>query len=135
VVASGAGEFGSNNWSLGSSLDPTIYEGFSINATSGFLNFGSLGFDARISATGPANLQVDLFLNGSSTPYATANLATTGTTSTYTFNFTSVTDASSATSASFRFMAGMLSAVEVNFTWTMSAHFQCPSLRHFSRRS
>jgi hypothetical protein len=103
-IAAGADEFASNNWSPNSSIDPTIYEGFGISADTGFhLNLSSATFSARISATGPANIEVALFLNGSSTAYATYDVSPTGTMSSYTFNFTPLTDADNVTSATFRF--------------------------------
>ena len=100
-----ANYFGSNTWSLSTSLDPTVYEGFSITATGGFhLNLSSLDFTAYRSSTGPANIEVGLFLNGSTTAYATYDLApVVGVSTGYTFNFTPLTDADNVTTATFKF--------------------------------
>lgn len=105
-VSSGpADTFGSDHWSLSTSLDPTIFESFSITATgAGFhLNLSSLSFDLMRSATGPPNMEVGLFLNGSSTAYAIFDFSPTTSMATYTFNFTPLTDADNVTSASFKF--------------------------------
>ena len=100
-----ANYFGSNTWSLNTSLDPTVYEGFSITATGGFhLNLSSLDFTAYRSNTGPANIEVGLFLNGSTTAYATYDIApVVGVSTGYTFNFTPLTDTDNVTSATFKF--------------------------------
>jgi hypothetical protein len=74
LVSSGSGNdvFGTNNWNQTVAIDPAQHQGFSITANAGFaLDLSSLSFDARISATGPANGRVALFLNGSATAYAT----------------------------------------------------------------
>ncbi len=60
--------------------------------------------------SGPANFEVGLFLSGSSTAYATLDLTPTSTLTTYTFNFTPLTDADNVTSAAFRFFGWNASA-------------------------
>jgi hypothetical protein len=96
--------FASNDWSTNGSIDTSKYEGFSITAAGGFhLNLSSLSFDLYRSATGPANMEVGLFLNGSATAYATYDFSPTMSTTTYTFNFTPLTDSSNVTSATFNF--------------------------------
>jgi hypothetical protein len=103
-VTNGDDVFNSNNWNQGVAIDTTQYVGFSITSDAGFhLNLTSLDFDARKSATGPANAQVALFLNGSSTAYATLDFTPAGTLSPVTFDFTDLTDGDNVTSATFRF--------------------------------
>ena len=67
------------------------------------LNLTSLTFDARRSATGPANAEVALFLNGAATAYATLDFVPTAILGPATFDFTDLTDADNVTSATFRF--------------------------------
>lgn len=102
--AGGGNVFTSDNWSTSGSLDPTVYEGFSITASGGFhLNLSSFTFDVKVSGSGPLNLEAALFLNGSTTAYATYDFSATGTMTTYTFNnFTPLTDADNVTSATFK---------------------------------
>lgn len=96
--------FGTENWNQTGSIDPTEHEGFSITATAGFhLNLTSFTFDAALKPSGPVNCEVGLFLNGSSTAYATFDFAPTASLTTYTFNFTPLTDSDNVTSAEFRF--------------------------------
>jgi hypothetical protein len=104
-VPSGGGDsFGSNNWSLGGSIDLNVFESFTITADLGFvLSLDSLTFTARRSATGPQNMEVALFLNGSMTAYATYDFSPTTSTVAYAFNFTPITDADNVTSATFKF--------------------------------
>ena len=96
--------FGSNNWSQSASLDPTVYEGFSIAADVGVhLNLSNLTFQLYRSATGPTDMEVALFLNGSSTPYATYGFTTSTAMTAYAFNFTALTDADNVTFATIKF--------------------------------
>jgi hypothetical protein len=102
--ASGSGEFGSANWNQTGTIDTTQHEGFSITASPWYvLNLSSLTFDALRSNTGPQNMEVDLFLNGSATAYATFSFSPTQTKDPYTFNFTPLTDTDMVTSATFVF--------------------------------
>lgn len=104
VVGSSTDEFGSNNWSLGGVLDSTVFEGFSITSAGGFhLNLSSLTFSAYRSATGPQNMEVALFLNGSASAYATFDFSPTTSKTPYTFNFTPLTDSDNVTTATFKF--------------------------------
>jgi len=97
-----ANVFSSVNWTVGGALDPAAYEGFSITAAAGYhLNLTSFNFDLSISAPGPTSMEAALFLNGSTTAYATFDLAP-GSLTTYTFNFTALTDADNVTSATFK---------------------------------
>jgi hypothetical protein len=99
-----ANVFASHNFSSGTSLDPTTYEGFSIAAASDYhLDLSSLTFNASIGSSGPQNIEVGLFLNGSTTAYATYDFSPTIATVAYTFNFTPLTDANNITSATFNF--------------------------------
>jgi len=96
--------FGTENWNQTGSIDTTQYEGFSITAGSGIhLDLTSLSFDVTLKPSGPTNFEVGLFLNGSSTAYATLDVTPTATTTTYTFNFTPLTDAQNVTLATFNF--------------------------------
>ena len=103
--------FGTENWNQTATIDPTEYQGFSITATAGFrLNLTSFTFDAALKPSGPLNCEVGLFLNGSSTAYATFDFSPTATLTTYTFNFTALTDSDNVTSAEFRFFGWNASA-------------------------
>lgn len=96
--------FGTENWNQTGTIDTTSHEGFSITAAAGcHLNLASLTFDATLKPSGPLNMEVGLFLNGSSTAYATFDFSPTSSTTTYTFNFTPLTDADNVTSATFNF--------------------------------
>jgi hypothetical protein len=97
-------DYGTESWNLTGSIDTTQYEGFSITASAGnHLNLTSLSFDVQLKPSGPLNFEVGLFLNGSSTAYATLDLTPTASVTTYTFNFTPLTDANNVTLAEFRF--------------------------------
>ena len=96
--------FGTETWNLTGSIDTTQYEGFSITAGAGVhLNLTSLSFDLQLKPSGPVNFEVGLFLNGSSTAYATLDLTPTSTLTTYNFDFTDLTDADNVTLAEFKF--------------------------------
>jgi hypothetical protein len=96
--------YGTESWNQTGSIDTTQHEGFSITAAAGcHLNLTSLSFDLQLKPSGPLNFEVGLFLNGSSTAYATLDLTPTATLTTYTFDFTDLTDADNVTSAEFRF--------------------------------
>jgi hypothetical protein len=106
TVSSGGGNgvFDTKDWSLGTSIDLTQFEGFSITAAASHsLNLTQLSFDITNAGNGPANFQVALYLNGSSTAYASQTWDTRGTTQTLTFDFTDLTDADNATNATFKF--------------------------------
>jgi hypothetical protein len=103
-VPNAGNTFGSNNWSLSGSLDANVFESFSISADVGLhLNLSSLTFTAYRSATGPQNMEVALFLNGSTSAYATLDFSPTTSTASYAFNFTPLTDADNVTTATFKF--------------------------------
>ena len=102
--SAGAGVFTSSNWNQTGIIDTTQYVGFSIAADASYhLELTDLVFDARISATGPADTRVALFVNGSSTAYATLDIAPTSTVTTYAFDFTDLTAADNATTVDVRF--------------------------------
>jgi hypothetical protein len=104
ATPTGANEFGGNTWSLSGSLDSTVFESFSITADVGFhLNLDSLTFSAQRSATGPQNMEVALFLNGSTTASATYDFSPTASMVSYSFNFPPLTDSDNATTATFKF--------------------------------
>jgi len=97
-------DYGTESWNQTGSINTAQYEGFSITAAAGYhLNLTSLSFDVQLKPSGPLNFEVGLFLNGSSTAYATLDLTPTTTVTTYTFNFTPLTDANNVTLAEFRF--------------------------------
>ena len=97
-------DYGTENWNQTGSINTAQYEGFSITAAVGnHLNLTSLSFDIQLKPSGPLNVEVGLFLNGSSTAYATLDLTPTASVTTYNFNFTPLTDADNVTLAEFRF--------------------------------
>ena len=96
--------YGTETWNQTGVINTAQYEGFSITAAGGsHLNLTSLSFDLALKPSGPLNFEVGLFLNGSSTAYATLDITPTVTLTTYTFDFTDLTDANNVTSAAFRF--------------------------------
>lgn len=107
TASSTADVFDSDNWSTNASLDPNTYVGFSITAAPGYhLNLSQITFDAGRTANGPVNAEAALFLNGSTTPYATFLFAPTQSDvpfPSYTFSFTPLTEADNATSAVVQF--------------------------------
>lgn len=106
TVSSGGGAnvFDTKSWSLATSIDLAQFEGFSITAAASHsLNLTQLSFDITNAGTGPADFQVALYLNGSSTAYASQTWDTRGTTVTLTFDFTDLTDADNVTDATFKF--------------------------------
>ena len=106
IVASGGGAdvFDTKNWSLSTSIDRTQFEGFSITgAANAVLNLTQLSFHIDNAAYGPADFQVELYLNGSSIAYASADYHTQGVITTLTFNFTPLTTADNTTTATFEF--------------------------------
>jgi hypothetical protein len=104
VGLAAANQFDSNNWTGSATIDQTQFDAFSITAGVGrTLDLTQLGFDVMRINTGPLNAQVALYLNGSTTPYATMNFAPPTTITTMTFNFTALTDADNVTTATFKF--------------------------------
>jgi hypothetical protein len=103
-LASTNGQFTSVGWSQAPAIDTTQYEGFSITSAPNYvLDLTSLTFAAKGESNGPVNMRVALFLNGSSTPYASFDFTPTSSLASYTFNFTALTDADAVTSAAFLF--------------------------------
>ena len=94
-------------WNNTATFDSTQYEAFDITANTGYhINLsGTLTFDEARSAGGPTNGRVQIFLNGSTTPYATYNYNphSAPNFNTETFNFTPTTDGDNVTSVEFRF--------------------------------
>lgn len=100
--------FGSTNWSTSPTLDPNVFTAFTITANLGFvLSLDQLTFDSlKNGATAPMLAEVDLFLNGSTTVYASFAWTPQNAPMThYTFNFTPVTFADNVTTATFKFFA------------------------------
>src|SRR6266404_6022445 len=100
--------FGSKNWPTAAALDPNVFTAFTITADPGFvLTLSQLTFDSlKNGATAPLLAQVDLFLNGSATAYASFSWTPQNSPMTsYTFNFTPVTAADNVTTATFKFFA------------------------------
>ncbi len=99
------GVFGSKNWSQGSTLDPTVFAAFTLTANPLYqLNLSQLTFDSLKNGAGTIQAEVALFVNGSSTAYATfAWTPVNAPMTSYTFNFTPLTNADNVTSATFKF--------------------------------
>ena len=100
--------FGSKNWSTSATLDPTVFTAFTITANPGFvISLSQLTFDSlKNGATAPMLAEVDLFLNGSTTAYASfAWTPQNSPMTSYAFNFTPVTFADNVTTATFKFFA------------------------------
>jgi hypothetical protein len=98
--------FGSKNWSTSATLDPTVFTAFTITANTGYvLSLSQLTFDSlKNGATNPLGAEVDLFLNGSTTPYAYFGWTPQNSPLTsYTFNFGPLTPADNVTTATFEF--------------------------------
>ena len=103
-----AGVFGSKNWSTAGSPDPNIFTAFTITADPGLvLTLSQLTFDSlKNGAAAPLLAEVDLFLNGSATAYASfAWTPQNAPMTSYVFNFTPVTGADNVTTATFKFFA------------------------------
>jgi hypothetical protein len=118
---SNSGVFGSKNWPTAGTLDPNVFTAFTISTNPGFvLSLNQLTFDSlKNGATAPMLAEVDLFLNGSTTAYASFAWTPQNAPMThYTFNFTPVTFADNITTATFKFFAWNAtdSTNEVQFT-------------------
>ena len=101
-----SGVFGSKNWSTNATMDPTIFTAFTITASPGFvLSLSQLTFDSlKNGATSPMLAEVDLFLNGSPTAYASMGWTPQNAPFTsYNFDFADVTAADNVTTATFKF--------------------------------
>ena len=98
------GNFGSAGWAQTSTIDLSEFNSFSITTAGGFdLTLTHLTFDAFRSSTGPASGQISLFLNGSTTPYATFSYSPTTTNSNYLFDFPDITAEQGIDTVSFNF--------------------------------
>ncbi len=98
------GTYGTENWNQTGVINTAQYEGFSITAGPGIvLTLTSLSFDILLKPSGPTSVEVGLFLNGSSTAYATLDLTATTTNTSYNFDFTDVISTDNVTSATFKF--------------------------------
>jgi hypothetical protein len=100
--------FGSKNWPTSATLDPTVFTAFTVTADPGFLlALDHITFDSlKNGATAPMLAEVDLFLNGSSTAYASFAWTPQNSPMTnYTFSFAPVTYADNVTTATFKFFA------------------------------
>ena len=94
-------EFDTIGWAH-NGQDTTQYEGFSITAAAGYhLNLTSATFNAFQYASGATQGQAALFLNGSTTAYATVDFHW-DVNGQVAFNFTPLTDANNVTLAEFR---------------------------------
>jgi hypothetical protein len=99
-----AAQFRSNNWNVGPTIDSNVYVGFTITAQAGYvLNLTDVTFDAIRKSTGPTGGEVDLYLNGSASAYASMTYTPTGALASYTLDFTDLTTADNVTSATFKF--------------------------------
>ena len=93
--------FDSNYWNNSSTFNPAQYVSFSITATAGVkLTLTQVAFDEMRGAGGPTHGRVSLFLNGSTTAYASYNYNPASQVNHEVFNFFSI---SNITSAEFRF--------------------------------
>lgn len=102
------GVFGSTNWPTSATLNPNVFTAFTITAAPGFvLDLTQLTFQSlKNGAAAPLLAEVDLFLNGSATAYASMNWTPQNAPMTnYTFNFTPLTQANNVTTATFKFFA------------------------------
>lgn len=97
--------FDSTFWNNTATFDNTQYEAFDITANAGYhINLsGTLTFDEMRTAGGPTKGRVDIFLNGSTTAFATYTYLPSSTFKGETFNFTPTTDGDNVTSVEFRF--------------------------------
>ena len=113
ITGSGVnGVFGGQNWPSGAAPDPNRWMGFTITANPGFvLNLTQLTFDSlKNGSTGGAGGaftgEVALFLNGSTTAYATfLYVPNNAPMTSYVFDFADVTYADMVTTATFKFFA------------------------------
>jgi hypothetical protein len=106
VGTGNTGVFGSSNWSTSATLDPTTFNAFTITANPGFvLSLSQLQFDSlKNGATAPMLAEVDLFLNGSTTAYASFDWTPQNSPLThYVFNFPTVNFSDNVTTATFQF--------------------------------
>jgi len=98
--------FESDHWNNTAVFDPaSAYAFFDITAASGYhLNLsGTITFDTSRGPGGPTKGRVQLFLNGSTTPYATKDWNPGPSLQNISFNFTPTTDADNVTSVEVRF--------------------------------
>ena len=119
LTGSGASAvFGSRDWSNSATLDPNVFTAFTITADPGLvLTLSQLTFDSLKNGAQALNAEVDLFLNGSATAYASfAWTPQNAPMTSYTFNFTPVTGADNVTTATFKFFVWNANATnEVQF--------------------
>ena len=99
--------FGSQNWPTSATMNSSVFTAFTITASPGFfLSLSQLTFDSLKNGAGTLNAAVELFLNGSTTAYATFSWTPQNSPMTsYAFNFTPVTYADNVTTATFKFFA------------------------------
>jgi len=103
--------FGTESWNQTGVINTSQYEGFTITAGPGVhLNLTNLTFDLQLKPSGPLNFEVGIFLNGSSTAFATLDLTPTSTNTSYNFDFTDLTDLDNATTVDFKFFGWNASA-------------------------
>jgi hypothetical protein len=96
--------FNSSFWNTTSTFDSTQYASFSITADAGYhLNLSLLTFDEMRESGGPTKGRIQMFLNGSTTAYATFDYNPTASLQNKTFDFTDTTDADNVTLVEFRF--------------------------------
>ena len=99
-----ANAFESTNWNTTSTFDPTEYASFTITTNAGWhLNLQLLTFDEVRASGGPTKGRVDMFINGSTTAYATFNYNPSASVQNKSFDFTDTVDADNVTTVEFRF--------------------------------
>ena len=96
--------FESTFWNNTAVFDPTQYESFTITADAGYhLNLEQLTFDEMRTSGGPTKGHIEMFLNGSSAPWAVFNYNPSSNWNSHTFDFTDTTDSDNVTLVEFRF--------------------------------
>lgn len=107
TAGTASNQFEGTFWNNSSIFDPTQYESFTITANAGYhLDLQKLTFLQSRSSGGPTKGVVEMFVNGSTTPWDVYNynpVVNSGGGKLETFNFTPTTDADNATTIEFRF--------------------------------
>lgn len=105
LQATDSNVLGSKAWTPGPVIDLAQYEGFTIASNVGYvLNLGQISFDLDNPIDGPANFQIRLYLDNSSTAFETSpTYNTQGVATTLTWDFTDVITADNVGTAEFRF--------------------------------
>src|SRR5436190_5598961 len=104
TAGSAANVFDGTFWNNTSTFDSTQYESVTITADAGWhLILELLTFDEMRTAGGPTKGRVEVFINGSATPYDTLNYNPGASFANHSFNFTPTVDANNVTTVEYRF--------------------------------